>query len=242
MSDFLTRFPRAILFDHDGVLVASETLHWEAWRQLLQELNIPYEAAQIQSAVGKTAPRILAEVLDRHRPEWSPEHYDIHELAQRKNEFYLKIAQTELRAYPGVREGLSWLKSQGIATAVVSNAKRRELEAALKQLDLFNFFDHVISRDEVHPPKPDPTPYLFAAASLGLEPSQCLAIEDSPPGLEAALLAKIPTAAVMTNFPREIVQSPVPGRPDLKPCWIGRSIQELFIELKSLAMASLSRE
>lgn len=231
----LIQLPRAILFDHDGVLVASEQLHWEAWRILLKELGIPYEDALIQSAVGKTAPRILTEILDRHRPEWHPDQYDIHQLAQRKNDFYLEIAKTQLIAYPGVKTGLEWLQSQGIKTAVVSNAKRRELETALRQLEIFSFFDEVISRDDIHPPKPDPTPYLFAAATLGLDPSECLAVEDSPPGLEAALMAKIPTAAVMTNFSEEMVRNPVPGRPDLRPIWIGASIQDLFNTLKKLA-------
>lgn len=224
-------FPKAILFDHDGVLVASEHLHWDAWRMLFSELAIPYEEAMIQAAVGQTAPRILTEILDLHRPRWSLEQYDIHLLSQRKNDFYLDIAKAKLRAYPGVKEGLKWLKAIGIATAVVSNAKRRELEAALKQLDIISYFDLIISRDDVSPAKPDPTPYLVAAASLELDPGECLAVEDSPPGLEAALMAKIPTAAVMTNFPRQVVESPVPGRPDLKPVWVGASIRELFEDL-----------
>jgi HAD superfamily hydrolase (TIGR01509 family) len=220
--------PRAILFDHDGVLVASEPLHWEAWRRLLAELKIPYEEAEIRAAVGKTAPRILTEILDRHHPGWDTAQFDIHALALRKNDFYLKIAQTELRTYPGVAEGLRKARERGIALAVVSNAKRRELESALRLLGIFDYFQLVVSRDDVNPPKPDPMPYLFAAASLGFEPHECMAVEDSPPGLEAALMAKIPTAALLTNFPRMAVEQPVPGRPDLRPTWIGESLETFF--------------
>lgn len=224
-----SRIPfKAVLFDHDGVLVASEPLHWDAWRLLLAELGLPYPEAEIRAMVGTTAPEIISAVLTRYRPGWTPAQYDIHALAQRKNQFYLASVQTGLRAYPGVPEGLKYLKANGILTAVVSNARRRELVGALDLLGLSPLFTEIVSRDDVKAFKPDPTPYIAAAAMLGLEPTECIAIEDSPTGLEAALLAKTQTAAVMTNFSRQTLESPVPGRPDLKPVWVGPSMIEFF--------------
>jgi HAD superfamily hydrolase (TIGR01509 family) len=228
------RRPRAILFDHDGVLVASEPLHWMAWEKLLAELKIPYDNPEMRSYVGRTAPEIMAKLLDRHRPGWDASQFDIHALARRKNDYYLAAAESELQPYPGVREGLQWLRDSGIRAAVVSNAKRRELEAALGQLQLADYFDQIISRDDVPAPKPDPSPYLQGAALLGFRPADCVAIEDSPPGLEAALRAEVPAAAVMTNFTREKLERPVPARPDLQPSWIGPSIVEFFDWLRSL--------
>ena len=226
--------PKAVLFDHDGVLVASEPLHWAAWEQLLSELGIPYNGAEMRVFIGKTAPEIMMLLLNRYKPGWNPSEYNLTDLARRKNDIYLEAARRELQPYPGVREGLQWLKSQGIRTAVVSNAKRRELETALHQLGLITSFDIIVSRDDVSSPKPDPSPYLFAAASLGLEVHECLAVEDSPPGLEAALLAKIPAAAVATNFSRHNLEDPVPGRPDLHPIRVGESMEEFFEWLKVL--------
>ncbi|MCM2324462.1 MAG: HAD family phosphatase [Oligoflexia bacterium] len=228
------KLPRAILFDNDGVLIASEELHREAWRQLLVELKLPVDFEQIHASIGKTAPRILAQLLDRHQPGWNPENYDLDLLARRKNDTYLQLAETELKPYPGVREGLQWLRAQGVRAAVVSNAKRRELTAALTRLDLLSYFDAVVSRDDIQPPKPNPAPYLFAAACVGEDPAQCLAVEDSPTGLEAALVGKIPGAAIATNFSPEILSAPVPGRPDLRPVWIGNSMEELFAWLRTL--------
>jgi phosphoglycolate phosphatase/beta-phosphoglucomutase len=170
----------------------------------------------------------MARLLDLHRPTWDPKDYDLNDLARRKNVFYLELAKKGLQTYPGVPEGLQWLRSQGIRTAVVSNGKRNELEKTMKHLDLFDLFDQVISRDDAKSSKPDPAPYLLGAALLEVEPHECLAIEDSPTGLEAALFARIPSAAVLTNFPRQALETPVPGRPDLKPRWIFNSIQEFF--------------
>src|SRR5690606_24790410 len=137
---------------------------------------------------------ILRKVLDDFKPGWSPAEYDLDALALKKNDYYLESAQTQLAVYPGVREGLSWAKSQGIPCGVVSNAKRRELMASLKLLKLEEFFGVVISRDDVPKPKPDPGPFEYAALSLGAKPSECIAIDDSPTGLEGALLAGCLTA------------------------------------------------
>jgi HAD superfamily hydrolase (TIGR01509 family) len=229
------RRPRAILFDNDGVLVASEPLHWRAWGLLLNELGLPYHEAELQALVGKTSPEILATLLTTHRPGWKHEDYDLDALALRKNDHYIKKVGTELRAYPGVLDGLNWLRAQGIKVGVVSNAKRRELEAAIACIGPADLFDVIISRDDVPAFKPDPTPYLMGAASLGFDVSECLAVEDSPPGIESALMAKIPAAAVLTNFARKAMELPVPGRPDLKPIWVDQSVTDLFKWLKSLA-------
>lgn len=226
------QLPRAILFDHDGVLVRSEPLHWKAWREVLRELGLPYVENEIQTMVGFTAPQIMTAILNKHRPGWDPQTYDVHALAKAKNDRYLVSAQTELTTYPAVRELLLWMKEAGIKSAVVSNAKRRELESALKWIGIHDLFDLIISRDDAGVPKPDPTPYLMAAASLGFEPHECLAVEDSPTGIESALVGKVPAAAVLTNFPRYVMESPVPGRPDLKPVWVGESIQALWDDLR----------
>jgi HAD superfamily hydrolase (TIGR01509 family) len=220
--------PRAILFDNDGVLIASEPLHWNAWEHLLSELGVPYNNAEMRAFVGKTAPEILVTLLNKYSPGWDRAEHDVLALAQRKNDIYLKLAHTQLQAYPGVRDGLEWLRSQGIGTAVVTNAKRREMESALRITALWDLLDVHISRDDVPAPKPDPSPYLMAAASLEAEPHECIVVEDSPTGLEAGLTAKIPSAGVTTNFPASALRMPIPGRPDLMPIWIGKDLAEFF--------------
>ena len=233
---FPSSMPKAILFDNDGVLVMSEPLHWEAWGKLLAEKGLPPEAAQdVEKFVGRTAPQILRGILDHYRPGWDPAEWNLEALALRKNDFYLASVPSRLKAYPGVLEGLPWLRSRGIRTAVVSNAKRRELDSAIDSTGLAPFLELRISRDEARLPKPDPTPYLMAAAELGIEPSDCLVVEDSPTGLAAGLQAGIPCVGVLSHFRADEISQPIPGRPDLKPVAVVASIIELFERLRALA-------
>jgi beta-phosphoglucomutase len=228
------RAPEAILFDNDGVLLASEALHWVAWEKLLADLDIPYNNAEMREYVGKTAPEVLMATLNRHRPGWDPAVYDLVTLAQKKNEIYLSLARTSLVPYLGVVDGLRWLRSQAIKTAVVTNARRSDVLATITITGLKPLLDLVVSRDDVSAPKPDPSSYLFAAASLRIPPARCLAVEDSPTGLLASLQAGIPSVAVATNFGIQSLQNPVPDRPSLRPLWVGQNMGEFFDWLKSL--------
>lgn len=231
----MTVRPRAVLFDYDGVLVASEPIHLSAWMQLLDELHLPRNLDLIKNLVGKTAPEILRQIFLTHRPEHKPSQDELQDLANRKNEICIDSMEKQLVTFPGVFEGLEWLKQNGILTAVVSNGRRNELRKTMDHLKLTPYFNEIISRDDAQSAKPDPLPYLMGAASLGISIESCVALEDSPTGLEAALRAEIPAAAVLTSFKRSELETPVPGLPHLRPFWIGESIQDFFDWLKTLS-------
>lgn len=223
--------PKAILFDNDGVLVHSEPLHWRAWRELCeQKLGVPYDEAIIRSMVGKTAPQILERILDRYKPYWreEPENFNLEALAKSKNQIYGKRARLELVSYPGVVAGLRLLRELGIGVAVVSNAKRTELDLALSTTGLMDWVGPRFSRDDVARPKPDPQMFERACAELGVTPQETWAIDDSPTGLTGALLAGCNTFSVTNNFERKDLEAPIPGRPDLRPLWIAESMAEFF--------------
>lgn len=226
--------PKAILFDHDGVLVSSELLHFRAWQKLLKELALPWDKIDFHGMVGRPAPLILESLLHQFKPGWSRDQYDVDALALRKNDYYLEMAHSELEPYDGVREGLEWAKNVGIKCAVVSNAKRRELTASMTKLKLGPYFQAIISRDDVTRPKPDPAPFELASISLGVSIHDCVAIDDSPVGLEGALRAGATTASVKTNYSERELKNPVPGRPDLSPVFIAEDMRSFFAWLQSL--------
>ena len=222
----------AVLFDYDGVLVESEPLHWAAWGLLFKELEIECQQEELECMAGRTAPEILKCILAKYRPEWQPTAQELDKLALRKNDFYLEAAPTKLKTYPGVMEGLKDLRARGISCVIVSNGRRRELLATTTMLGIQSLFDLIVSREDASAFKPDPEAYLFALRRLDIPASACVAVEDSPPGLSAALLAGIDAAAVTTNFSAEILKAPIKNRPELSPKWIGPDMERFFEWMK----------
>ena len=113
---------------------------------------------------------------------------------------------TELVWRPGARELLHDVRAAGVPTALVTSTSRRAVEVALDTLGRHNF-DAVVCGDEVAFTKPHPDPYLRAAKLLGVEPSGCVAIEDSPAGVASALAA----GARVIGVPNAVSLSPMTG-------------------------------
>jgi len=132
---------------------------------------------------------------------------DLDELAESlhrlKNELFVRwIAEGEtLRARPGVSRLLAGLKMAGVKTAVASTGSRRWVDPLLERL-FPQVFDVVITGDDVTKLKPDPQAYHLALERLGVEPQEAIAVEDSPPGLAAALAAGLGTVVVSSAYNR----------------------------------------
>jgi HAD superfamily hydrolase (TIGR01509 family) len=192
-------------------------------------MGLAADPLEVARFIGKTSPEIARTILDQRLPGWEQLlQKTADEIALKKNEYFQSLIGTSLKSYPGVVEGLTLLKEKGLKLAVVSNAKRRELEAGLRHTGLHDFFDLILSRDDVLKFKPDPLPYLTAVRQFGLTPDQCISVEDSPAGIESSLMGGIPSAAILSNFSQEVMSTPVEGRPDLKPVLICKTIQEFF--------------
>lgn len=108
---------------------------------------------------------------------------------------------------PGAHDALRTVRAHGLRSALVTNTERRLTERALETLGRHHF-DHSVCGDEVPAGKPHPDPYLRGAELLGLDPSQCLAIEDSPTGAASAQAA----GCVVLVVPCEIPVDDGPGR------------------------------
>jgi HAD superfamily hydrolase (TIGR01509 family) len=221
---------KGILFDHDGVLADSEGAHMRAWKLMLEENQIPFEERFFRSAIGRTGPEILEMLLAVTRPDLELSTAQIVQWVDRKNEIYRAGINSGIRllTYPGVKEGLERYRASGGKTAVVSNARRNELLAGLTATGLVSLFDIIFSRDDVPRPKPDPSAYQTAADALGIENEDVLAIDDSPTGLQSALLARIPCVSVLTTHSREHLEMPVPGRNELQPIEIFETMDDFF--------------
>lgn len=180
----------AVIFDCDGVLVASERLINDLEARLLGDLGLSLSPAEVRARFkGHTVAEVVTiiESLLRERlpADW---------LYEWGMQTALAFSR-DLRAIPGVRAVLDALTSSDIPLGVVSQAPLARVELALSLTQLAPYFDErVFTASMVPRAKPCPDPFLFAAARMGVSPARCAVIEDSPSGAEAAV------AAGMTAF------------------------------------------
>jgi len=97
---------------------------------------------------------------------------------------------------PGAREFVTALRDNNVPTAVATSSRNPHAQHHLGAAGLLELFDTIVTRDDVRNPKPHPEPYLTAAGRLGIEPTRCLALEDSHAGVRAAHAAGMQTIMV----------------------------------------------
>lgn len=176
---------KAVIFDLDGVLVTTDVLHFNAWKKLAEELgitNFTKEDNARQRGVSRMAS--LEVVLEKSDKVYSQD--EKLKFAEKKNNDYIKSLETlsESDVLGGVFEFIDMLKSNGIQTAVGSASKNAPL--ILQKTCLFDKFDAICSGLDTQKSKPDPEVFLKAAEKLGENPENCLVVEDSDAGIEAA--------------------------------------------------------
>jgi HAD superfamily hydrolase (TIGR01509 family) len=175
-----------ILFDSDGTLVDSEPLTFRALVEWLEPFGVALDAEELHLRYrGWKLGNVLAELAQRHGLDL-PADFEPRFRAHQSERF-----EAELEPVPGVPQLLRELHQ---ARAVVTSGPLAKVRKALAVTGLdVHFGNHVYSACEVGIWKPDPGLYLHAAADMGFSPERCLAVEDSPIGLEAAVKSGIPS-------------------------------------------------
>src|ERR1035438_5748153 len=173
---------RAVLWDMDGTLIDSEELHWISWRNTMANEDITISREQFLSSFGQRNDSII--------PRWlgaASTSERIERIGNAKEEMYRDLVRKDgVSPLPGVTNWLHRLHSQGWFQAIASSAPRANVEAVLEALAAGNFFQSIISAEDVHRGKPDPEVYLTAAARVGALPSRCIVVEDAEAGIEGA--------------------------------------------------------
>jgi len=197
---------RAVLFDFDGVIVDSEPLHFHAMREALVPEGLAFDEAEYareyQAYDDRTA---IRRALEHHGQAWDSER--IERIARRKAELFENLLPT-VAYFPGARELILALRRAELPLAIASGALRAEIEAVLVAGGLRDAFGVIVGADDVANGKPHPEPYLRAMAALrgaaaGLQPAECVVIEDSMPGIAAARAAGMTVVAVTNSYPAE---------------------------------------
>ena len=192
--------PDAIFFDFDGVIFNSEPVHLRATQEALRSRGLGLDPADYYTRyVGLDDATMFSKLGADSGSSWCSD--DVHELIVSKALRFEALEAAGAALVPGAAECIRRM-AEIAPLAVVSGARREEIERMLRRAALDGHFRTIVAAGETAFGKPAPDPYAAAAAKLNASSSRCIVIEDTAAGLAAAKAAGMPCIGVTTTFPR----------------------------------------
>jgi len=228
-------WPAAVLFDFDGVIVNSEPLHFQAFREVLAVEHIDLsEEEYYRELIGfddKGAFRHLYKVRNLPLP---PKTF-LNLMARKSRAMMELIHRRQFSALPGVEQFVRTLWRR-LPLGICSGALREEIEAMLEGISLRDCFSVIVAAEDVTIGKPDPRGYLMTAELLGekthrnLRPPDCLIVEDAPTVIKSVRAVGFPVLAVATSYPLERLSDANWAVRSLEPSEVGLAVPQLGLE------------
>lgn len=192
----MKKVSRTIIFDMDGVLIDSEPMQLAAYNAVLASYAVQLSEEEFMRwCVGRRSYDIVASLR---------EHFELSESVEKllaaKNTAYASILRENIRPMPGLLPLLDHLTSFAYRLAVASSSSIADIEEILAGLRVRQHFQLIVSGEEVPNGKPAPDIFLEAAHRLAVPPGECVVIEDSQKGVEAAVQAGMYCIAVPNRF------------------------------------------
>lgn len=185
---------KGVIFDLDGVICFTDELHYLAWKALADRLNIYFDREINQRMRGVSRMDSLNILLEKSDVEYSEVQKEA--FAAEKNAIYADSLRkmSEKDVSDDVRQTLKTLREKGVKIALGSSSKNAQ--AILERIGLEEMFDAVSDGNGLEKFKPDPEVFLKAAKKLGLEPKDCLVVEDAVAGIDAGIAGGFATAGI----------------------------------------------
>ena len=199
---------QAVIFDFDGVICDSELLHYKALNAVFNRygIDIPKEVHWDKYLGYSDLENIQAVNRDYHMGLSDEQ---VQQLIAEKKTIFDELVVKEPIVIDGVTAFIQMLVDHNICRAVCSGALRSDIDLMLAESGFADAFEVIVSADDVEHGKPDPEGYLLAlnrlnqSSSARIKPSECIVIEDSHWGLEAAAAAGMKPIAVTNTYPRQ---------------------------------------
>lgn len=174
---------KAVIFDMDGVIIDSEPKHIKFEQELFRSLGAAVNEDEHLKFVGTTSQYMWASIKRNHKLEQT-----VDELVKLDRDKYFEflINDDSLVSINGVNELVVRLKKENLKLAVASSSPIDVIEYVINKLGLIKYFDLIVTGDYVKRSKPNPDIFLYAAEKLSVKPNNCLVIEDSENGVNAA--------------------------------------------------------
>jgi len=196
---------QAVIFDFDGVISDTEPLHLKAFNEVLAQFDIEIAPHDYYTQyLGFTDFDCFKALSERYQLGFDSS--AIEKLIDQKSVIFEALIRSESSLIEGVAEFLEMLKQHHLPIAICSGALRSDIEAALAGTGLLDCFDVIVTADDVENGKPDPEGFLLTLEKLNarthkdIGPGQCVVIEDSHWGLQAAQKAEMHAVAVTNSY------------------------------------------
>jgi beta-phosphoglucomutase len=199
---------RAVIFDFDGVISDTEPTHLQAFNKVLAQYSIEIsETEYYKDYLGLNDYEAFREMARAHNIQLCDD--EIADLITQKGKIFEELVKSQSNIIEGTAEFLNMLKRNGIKMAICSGAVRSDIDVILSGTRLPDFFEVIVTADEVKESKPNPAGFNRALQKLNekqdskISPAECIVVEDSPWGLEAARKAGMHTLAVTNSYTAE---------------------------------------
>ncbi len=176
---------QAVIFDLDGVITDTAEYHYEAWKVLAEELNIPFSRAFNEELKGVSRTDSLEKILAHGGREQDFTEAEKEALADKKNDYYLTLIQriNPADVLPGILAFIAEIKERGLKTGIASASKNAF--TVIESLGLMGQFDIIVDSKTIKQGKPHPEIFMTAASLLNVDADACIGVEDAVAGVNA---------------------------------------------------------
>jgi len=183
---------KAVIFDLDGLLIETEIVSYKIYKELLQKYGYEFSVEEYtRTYSGKTEIRNVMTLIENYQLPWTVEQ-GLSEILRVED----RMISEGIALKKGARELLSYLKENNFKTAIATSSTRDRAITILNQHNFVKYFDEFVFAEELTNGKPNPEVFIKACEKIRERPENCLVLEDSEAGIQAAYTANIPVICI----------------------------------------------
>ena len=183
---------KAVIFDLDGLLIDSEIISYKIYKEILQQFGHNFSIEEyVQNFIAKQSRRNLLLFLSNGNLPWTVE-VGLDNVLKVEDKFINEGIDLKT----GVKKLLTYLKDNNLKIAIASSSTRDRALTILRQHNIVEYFDEFVFGNEIEKGKPNPDIFLKACDKISVNPEECLVLEDSESGIQAAYSANIPVICI----------------------------------------------
>lgn len=182
---------KGVIFDMDGTLLESTEADYQAWKKVFNNYNHELSYEKYVPMLGVKSADVVRNAIGYTNDQ------DVKRILKEKFDFFVEyVNENPIKAVRFAEHFLQSLSHYPVKVALATSSRKEKMQMVLKQLNFLQYFEVIVTGDEVVNSKPAPDIFLLAAKRLGLDPEDCMVVEDGPIGVAAAKSAGMKCVAI----------------------------------------------